>query len=63
MHRPSADRTVCKSFPEWEKQGSSYATASRTGPVSLGNGNLLALEGEQKDPDSSPALQQAGCVT
>ena len=27
------------------------------------NGNLLALEGEQKDPDSNPALQQDGCVT
>lgn len=64
MHRPSADRTVYKSFPEGEKQGSSYAKAvSRTGPVGLGNGNLLALEGEQKDLDSNPALQQDGCVT
>lgn len=29
----------------------------------MGKGNLLALEGEQKDPDSNPALQQDGCVT
>lgn len=29
----------------------------------MGNGNLSAPEAEQKDPDSSLALQQDGCVT